>query len=98
VFEMQKEVANAWLSLNRIEGFHSMELHYELYMLFSSSTVTTMGIIQQLSVLVSLVSLFSCLLHINAAVSRPVVQDPAFVGVGTEPGLRIWRIEVNSVP
>jgi hypothetical protein len=55
-----------------------------------------MGIIQQLNVLIAIMSLFSSILHINAAVSQPaVVQDPAFVGAGSETGLRIWRVEVS---
>jgi hypothetical protein len=56
-----------------------------------------MGIIGQLNVLIALISLFSCILHINAAESRPVVQDPAFVGAGTQPGLLVWRVEVSSL-
>ena len=57
-----------------------------------------MGLMQQLSVCVSVVLLFLCAYHANGAVTqRPVVQDPAFVGAGTEAGLRIWRIEASSV-
>ncbi|XP_021929080.1 gelsolin, cytoplasmic-like [Zootermopsis nevadensis] len=53
-----------------------------------------MATIKQLNVLIALLSLFSCFLHINAAVSQPaVVQDPAFVGAGSKSGVLVWRIE-----
>ena len=56
--------------------------------------VAAMGFTQQLSVCVTVALLFLCAYRANGAVTQaPVVQDPAFVGAGTEARLRIWRTE-----
>jgi hypothetical protein len=69
------------------------------------STVTMMVTTRHMSVLVTVVLLFLCLDHCHSAVpqravatQRPVVQDPAFVNAGTQPGLLVWRVEVSYVP
>jgi hypothetical protein len=76
---------------------------YSLWLLtaiFFCSTVTMMVATQHVSVLVAVALVFLCLQHSDSAVPQrtAAVQDPAFVGAGTEGGLLIWRIEVSCIP
>ena len=54
-----------------------------------------MGVFAALAMLCAYFAFVNSAVSVTSTTKKPVVQDPAFIGVGTQPGLLIWRIEVS---